>query len=83
MTEPAIRANLDQPLDVHGDVLAQVAFDRAFRLDDLTNPVHLVFVQVLHLLVGIDIGGLQNLVRPRVADAEDIRQSDHRALVTG
>jgi hypothetical protein len=54
MTIPAIRADFDQALDVHRNVFAQIAFNIAFLLDDLTDAVDLVFVQVADLLIGLE-----------------------------
>jgi len=61
MTESTIRADFDQPLDVHRNIFAEVAFDVAFAFDDLADAIDLVFVQVLHLLVRIDFGCCQNV----------------------
>ena len=54
MPQAAIGAHLDVTLDVHRDFLAQVAFDRAFVFENLTDVVDFVFGQVANLLVGID-----------------------------
>ena len=43
------------------DVFAEVAFDVAFLLDDLTDAVHLVFVEILELREGIDVRLRQDL----------------------
>src|SRR5579864_1724852 len=50
MTEPAIGADFDEPLDAHRHFFAQVAFDQALAFDHLTDAIHLVFAEVLHLL---------------------------------
>ena len=47
MAVPAIRADFDQPLDVHGDVLAQITFHAALAFYRLADAVDLVLVQFL------------------------------------
>src|SRR5215471_8144602 len=82
MPEPAIRADFDQPLDVHGGIFAQIAFHVAFVLDDLADAVHLFFVQVLDLLHGLNFRGGKNPPRARIADAVNVSQRDLDVLVT-
>src|SRR5690349_9250524 len=81
MTESAIRADFDQPLDVHRDVLAEIALDAAFALDDLADAVDLVFVEVLHLFFAVDIGSGDDPGRARMPDAVDVGQRDPGVLV--
>src|SRR5512132_418680 len=45
--QPAEAADLHQPLDVHRDVLAQVALDPALLLDHTADLPHVVFREVL------------------------------------
>src|SRR5579863_2748088 len=82
MTRAAIALNVDQALDVHLDVLAEIAFDVSFVLDHLTDAVDLVFAKILDLLEGVYIRLLQNLLRARVADPEDVSERDPCLLVT-
>ena len=63
MAKSAIRADFDKPLDVHRNVLAQIALDRTFRLDDLADAVDLFFSEILNFLHGIDFGRVQNARR--------------------
>jgi hypothetical protein len=65
VTVAAIALNVDEALDVHLDVLAQVALDVSFVLDHLTDAVDLVLAQILDLLEGVYIRLLQNLERAR------------------
>src|SRR5271157_2592510 len=81
MTIPTIRTDLDEPLDVHRDVFAQIAFDVAALLDDLTDAVDLIFIEVAHLLGGLHIGRAENALRARIPDAENVRQRDNDVLV--
>ena len=57
------RTEFDEALDVHRDVLAEIAFDVALVLNHLADAVDLVLAQVLDLLEGVDIGLLQDLER--------------------
>src|SRR5690348_7725825 len=81
VTVSAIGTNLDQTLDVHRDVLAQVAFNVAFRLDHLADAVDFVFAEILHLLVAFDVRGAENTGRAWMADAVDVGQRDLRVLI--
>src|SRR5260370_14102766 len=63
MTESAIRPDFDEPLDVHRNVFAQIAFHPAFRLDNLANAVALIFCQVLHFLHRVHFRCVQNTRR--------------------
>src|SRR6185437_13421732 len=79
----AIGADFDEPLDVHRNFLAQVAFNQSFRFNDLADAVHFLFAQVLDLLHGIHVGLVQNARRTRSADAIDVGERDIRPLITG
>src|SRR5215469_13427009 len=81
MTISAIGADFDEPLDVHRNFFAQIAFHHAFRLDYLADAVDLVFTQVLHLLVRINFGLLQNACSARIPDPVDVSERDIRVLV--
>src|ERR1700685_3467353 len=83
MPRAAIALNVDEALDVHRDVLAQVALDVSFVLDHLADAVHLVLAQILDLLEGIDVRLLQNLQRTRISDPEDVCERDPSLLVAG
>jgi len=79
----AIALNVDETLDVHLDVLAQVALDVSFVLDHLADAVDLVFAQILNLLEGINIRLRQDGERARISDAEDVCERDSCLLVAG
>src|SRR6185437_10678967 len=81
MTVSTIGTDFDQSLDVHRNIFAEIAFDVAFVLDDLTDTVHFVFAKILNLLVAIDIGARQNSLRARIPDAVNVSQRNHRVLV--
>src|SRR3954471_7904418 len=63
VTKSTVRSDFDQPLDMHRDVFAEIAFDSAFALDDLADAIDFIFTEVLNLLGGLDGSGLQDLVR--------------------
>src|SRR5258708_2538912 len=76
----AVAADFHQPLDVHRDVLAQVAFHAALLLDDPADLPHVVLGQILDADVRTDAGVLQDAVGADAADAEDVCESDLDAL---
>src|SRR5215813_3070372 len=82
MPVSAIGTDFDEPLDIHRNFLAQIAFHHAFRFDDLANAVHLVFAQVLHLLHRVHIRLIQNARGARITDPIDISQPDIHALLS-
>src|SRR6185312_5901100 len=81
MTISAIRTDFDQPLDVHLDFFAQIAFHQTFFFDHGTNAVDFIFAKVLDLLHRVHFGRVQNAVGTRRSDAVDVGQRDVGALV--
>ena len=79
--EAPVAADVDQPLDVHGDFLAEVALDLLPFLDDLADLVDLVLGQGLDLLVLVDLGLFEDLVALGPADPVDVGQPDLDPLV--
>src|SRR5579863_2628476 len=51
----AIRTHLDQALDVHRDLFAQIAFDGTLSLENRSDVIDLVFRQLGNLFVRIDV----------------------------
>src|ERR1700680_4547466 len=80
MTISTIGADFDEPLDVHRNFLAQVAFHHSFGFDHLADTVHLVLAQVLNLLHGFYLGLVENAGGARTADSVDISQRDINVL---
>src|SRR5271156_246970 len=76
VTQTTVGLNVNQPLDVHGDVFAQITFDLALCLDDLTDAVYLVFAQILDFFEGVYVGRFQDAFCTRVTDAENVGQRD-------
>jgi hypothetical protein len=81
MTQAAVAPNLHEPLDVHGNGLAQIAFDHAVPLDDVPDANDLIFGEILDLGADVDACLLADRRRPAPADAEDICESDLHPLV--
>jgi hypothetical protein len=76
MPRPAIAADLDQPLDVHGDLLAEIALDAALFLDHAADLPDVVLRQILHADVAAHPGFAEDVARPLTADAVDIGEPD-------
>ncbi len=83
MALTAVAADLDQPLDVHGDFLAEIALDLLPLFDDLADLVDLVLGQGLDLLVLVDLGLGQDLVGLGTADPVDVGQADFDPFLGG
>src|SRR5262245_5739188 len=73
--------HLHQTLDVHGDVLAEVALHPALGVDDLRDAARLLLGEVLDPHVRIDLGLAQDPVTARDPDAVDVGESDLHALL--
>src|SRR3974377_2009558 len=83
MPAAAVALNIDEALDVHLDVFAEIALDVALVLDHLADVVYLFFTEILNLLEGVHLGLLKDLQRARVPDTEDISERDPGLLVAG
>ena len=81
MPEPPVAADVDQPLDVHRDLAAQVALHPVVVLDLAAQLLHVGLREVLDPDIGVDARGRQNLLRRGKADAEDIGQRNFNALL--
>ena len=80
MAAAAIAADLHQPLDVHRDLLAEVALDAALLLDHPADLPDVVLRQILHADVRADAGILEDVVRTDAPDAVDVGEPDLDAL---
>src|SRR4030095_11177746 len=78
--EPSIAADFHQPLDVHRDLLAQIAFHAADLFDHTADLADVVFGEILDANVRTDAGRTEDVARPLSADAVDIREPDLDAL---
>src|SRR5206468_9638317 len=74
VAQSAVRPDLDQALDVHGQLAAEVALDLVAPVDELTKARDLVLGKRGHARVRVDIGLAEELLRGRRADAVDVRQ---------
>src|SRR5262249_51162626 len=83
VAHPAVGADLHQALDVHGDLLAQVALHVAFLIDDLGDAAGLFFREVLDADARVDPGLAEDLVRAAHPDAVDVGQRDLHPLRAG
>src|SRR5438552_8282881 len=76
VAEPAVGADLLEPLDVLGPLAAEVALDGQLVVDHVAQLADLVLGQVLDVRVGVDARLLERLARLRLADPVDVRQTD-------
>ena len=49
MAESPIRTDLDEALDVHRNILTQIAFNAAFSFDHLADAIYFIFAEILLL----------------------------------
>src|SRR5688572_14542264 len=76
MTQAAVAADFHQPLDVHGDLLAEIALHAADLFEHPADLADVVFGQILDADVRADARRGQDVVRPLAPDAVDIREAD-------
>ena len=74
--EPAIAADLHQPLDVHRDFLAEVALDATHFFDHAADLPHVVLGEVLDADVGAHTRLAEDVAGPLAADAVDVGESN-------
>src|SRR5438445_12364125 len=72
---------LFRSLDIHLHFFAQIAFHHAFRFDDLTDAVDLVFAQVLNLFHRVDVALAENARGARMTNTVDVSQPNIHALL--
>src|SRR4051812_47158499 len=80
VAQPAIAADLHQPLDVHGNLLAEISFDAALLFDHAADLPHVVFREILDADVGVDARRAEDVARALAADAVNVREPDLDAL---
>ena len=81
MTQSAIATNLHQPLDIHRNGFAQIAFNHPVSLDNVTDAHGFFLSQVFDLGVNVDSGFLTDFRRAAFADAEYVRKPDLNPFV--
>src|SRR3954447_21848464 len=74
--QAAEAADFHQPLDVHGNLLAEIAFHATLLLEHLADVPDIVFGQILDADVRADAGRLQNRVRAEASDAVDVGETN-------
>src|SRR5207249_10684882 len=82
MAISAIRTDFDEPLDVHRNLLAEVAFHHAFTFNHLANAVNFVLAQILNLLHRVHCGLTENSRRSWLADSIHVSERNIHALLT-
>jgi hypothetical protein len=80
--KPSITTDVHEPLDVHGDFLAEITFDPTLLVDHLTDRTDLFLVQVLHTDFGRDARLLQDDLGAGMTDPVDMGESDIDAFLT-
>src|SRR5215469_17011142 len=83
MTESAIGAYFDEPLDVHRNFFAQIALYQTLGLNDRTDAVDLFLAEVLNLLHRIDLCLVEDASRARMTDPVNIGQRNIDVLLAG
>src|SRR5215469_11184725 len=81
MPQPAIAAQIHQPLDVHGHFTPQVAFHDVVAVDDFAELEHFLVGELRYPARVGDRDFLHDLLGLGWADAMDVLQRDHHALV--
>src|SRR5215470_2451542 len=82
MAQPAVAADVHQPLDVELNLTTQIALNTIFTINDLTNPADLLLSQVAHPRIGVDVRLLEDLRAVRAANAVDIANRNGDLLVS-
>ena len=83
MTQAAVAADVHEPLDVQGDVLAKVTLHGLFGCDDAADATNLVLGQIPDLGAEVDLRPSQDAVRLGAPDAENVGERDLDALADG
>src|SRR5690606_14927272 len=81
MAQTAIVAEVHEPLDVHGNLPTQIALDAIVAVDGLADLQDLRIGQLIDTPLIRDAALLHDLVGESRADAVDVLQRNHHALV--
>ena len=81
MSGAPVGANLNQSLDVHSNLAAEITLDLAALVDDFTKSVDLVLGEVAHACVWVNGGLRQDLLAGGEAYAEDVGKGDLNTLL--
>src|SRR5215510_5714659 len=74
--QAAVAADLHQPLDVHRDLLAEIAFHAALLFEHAADLADIVFGKILHPDVRAHARRTQNAVRALPPDTVDVGKAD-------
>jgi len=83
VTKAAVRVEVHETLDTHGDLLTKVSFNRATNRNDLTNTSNLGLSQLVHASIPRNASLFEDLLSDRGADAKDVGERDFDPLITG
>src|SRR5215475_3952571 len=81
MPQPAIAAEILQPLDVELDLAPQIALDDVVAVDHLADLQHFLVGELRHPPLRRDVHLVHDLLGLLAPDAMDVLQRDHHALV--
>jgi hypothetical protein len=81
MANAPVGLNFDQAPDIHLNLLAEIAFDAAFLLDDLADVIDFIFRQVANLFGVIDVGLFRDFDGAVLTDAINGGQPNPKALL--
>src|SRR5579885_2659885 len=79
--ETPVGTDFNQPPDIHGDFFAQVAFHRAFFLQNVPDPVYFILRQIPYFLIRTHARPGQKRIGTCPADAIYVGQPDLRPLL--
>ena len=79
----AVAADLGQPLDIQGNLTAQVAFHHVALVDGFTKLGFVGLGQILDAGVGVDPSLRQDVLGALSANTVDIGQTDFDSLILG
>src|SRR5262249_45926277 len=81
--QPAIAAEIHQPLDVHRDLPAEVALDRVIAVDQLAHAQYLVVGHLMYAPLDRNTDPVAYLERLSAPDAMNISKPDRDPLLIG
>lgn len=81
MAQPPVAADVHQPLDVHGHLPPEIAFNPHLFVDKFANPVDLFVSQVSHARIRIDVRPLEQSLAGVQPDPIDVWQRRFNPLI--
>src|SRR6476659_5225088 len=80
VTQTPIAAEIHQPLDVHGNLAPQIAFDHVVAVDHLADLQHLLVGQLRYPTLHRDVDLRHDVLGILLADAMDVLERNDDAL---